>query len=175
MIVIAECRALPVREVLANSLGPLPWSLAKSDVSLRKTDKAALARNLEKSVSLEETIPQPLACIIDGTSIVHKLKGDGKTFAQLADSAFKLALLEGTGSARIDVVFDVYIETSTKNFERCNRVSATGTQWKKIAPAHRILLWKIFLRMLENKISLPGNPIPSSPVAGAYKCGQTTG
>ena len=139
MIVIAECRALPVREVLANSLGPLPWSLAKSDVSLRKTDKAALARNLEKSVSLEETIPQPLACIIDGTSIVHKLKGDGKTFAQLADSAFKLALLEGIGSARIDVVFDVYRETSTKNVERCNRVSATGAQWKNIAPAHRIL------------------------------------
>ncbi len=105
----------------------------------RKTDKAALARNLEKSVWPIETCPQPSACTIDGTSIVHKLKGDGKTFAQLSDSAFKLALLEDTGSARIDVVFDIYRETSIDNAERWNRVSATGTQWKNIAPAHSIL------------------------------------
>ena len=83
---------------------------------MRKTDKAALERNLEKSVSPEETIPQPSAWIIQMGRALSKNSKDGKTFAQLGDSAFKLALLEGTGSARIDV----YRETSTKNVERCN-------------------------------------------------------
>ncbi len=139
MIVIAESRALKIREVLAHPRGPYPSSLANSDDPMRKRDKAALARNLEISVSPTETFPQPSVCIIDGTSIVHKLERDGKTFAQLADSAFKIALLEGTGSARLDVVFDVYRETSIQNDERCNRVSVTGTLLNNIAPAHSIL------------------------------------
>ncbi len=132
--IIAECRALPIREVLARPLRPLLWSLVNSDDSIRKTDKAA--RNLEKSGLPAETCPQPSACIIDGTSIVHKLKGDGKTFARLAHSAFQLALLQGTVSDRIDVVFDVCRKTSIKNAERCNRGSANRTEWKNIAPAH---------------------------------------
>ncbi len=57
-------------------------------------------------MSPAESIPQPSACIIDGMCLVHKLKGDGKSFAQLADSALNLALHEGTDSRRIDVVFE---------------------------------------------------------------------
>ena len=45
MIVIAQSREIPIKEVLAHPLGPLPWSLANSDGSLRKTNKAALARS----------------------------------------------------------------------------------------------------------------------------------
>ncbi len=132
MIVTAESRVLPMREVLAHPLAPLPWSPANGDGSMHKIDKTALARNLEKSVSPSETILQPSACIIDGITLVHKLKGDGKTFVQHADSAFKLALQEDTDRARIDVAFDAYRETSIKNAERCNRSSTTGTQWKNI-------------------------------------------
>ena len=83
-------------------------------------------------MSPTEDIPTPSACIIDGMSLVHKLKGDGKTFAQLADSALYRALHEGTDSARTDVVFDIYRDESIKNAERCNRGSNTGTQWKNL-------------------------------------------
>ena len=96
-------------------------NLANADESLRKPNKAALARELEKTVSPEEAIPEPSACIIDGMNLVRKLKGDGETFAQLVDPALNLALHEGTGSVRIDVVFDLYRETSIKNAERSNR------------------------------------------------------
>ena len=66
-------------------------------------------------------------------SLVQKLKGDGKTFAQLADYVLSLALHEGAHSLRIHVVFDVYWETSINNAEICNRGSSSGTQWKNIA------------------------------------------
>ena len=46
MIVIAECRNLQMSEVLAHPLGPLPWTLANPDGTLRKTNKASLAKEL---------------------------------------------------------------------------------------------------------------------------------
>ena len=41
-------------------------------------------------------------------SMVHKVKGDQKTFAEMADSLMEMVLHEGTDSQCIDVVFDVY-------------------------------------------------------------------
>ena len=95
---------------------------------LCKKNKAALARELETNVLPAENIPTPSACIIDGMNLVHKLKGEGKTFAQQADSALNQTLSEGTDSTRINVVFDVYRNTSIKNAERCNRGSNISTQ-----------------------------------------------
>ena len=85
---------------------------------MRKTNKTALAREVEKNMSAAEAIQEPSACIIDEKSLIQKLKGDGQTFEQLADSVMFLALLEGSHSGRIDVVFDVYWVTSIKNAER---------------------------------------------------------
>ncbi len=57
MILVAQSRKVNMRDVLAHPLGPLPWALANADGSLRKTNKAALARELEKNVSPAEHIP----------------------------------------------------------------------------------------------------------------------
>ena len=46
MIVIAECRNLQMSGVLAHPLRPLPWTLANPDGTLRKTNKASLAKEL---------------------------------------------------------------------------------------------------------------------------------
>ena len=59
MILVAENRKLKMSDVLAHPLGPLPWALASSDGSLRKNNKAALARELERNVSPAEVIPEP--------------------------------------------------------------------------------------------------------------------
>ena len=48
---------------------------------MRKTNKAALARELEKQVLPAEAIPEPSAIIFDGMSLVQK---NDQTFAQLA-------------------------------------------------------------------------------------------
>ena len=66
MVIIAENRQLHMRDVLCHPLGPLPWALSTVDGSLRKTSKAALAKELQKNVPAGEEIPQPSACITDG-------------------------------------------------------------------------------------------------------------
>ena len=48
MILIKENRKLQMREVLSHPLGPLPWALSTADGSLRKTNKAVLAKELQK-------------------------------------------------------------------------------------------------------------------------------
>ena len=59
MILVAESRKVNMRDVLAHPLDPLPWELANADGILRKTNKAALSRELEKNVS-NRTHPNPI-------------------------------------------------------------------------------------------------------------------
>lgn len=109
----------------------MPWALSNPDGSLRqkkKTNKAALARELEKSASSDEDIGEHSACIIDGMSPVQKLQGDGKTFREIAGSVLNLTLHEGRNNKRIDGGFDVYWKTSIKNAERYNLGSASSIQ-----------------------------------------------
>ena len=51
MTVVAQSRQLHMGDVLAHPLGPLPWALANADGSLRKMNKVALTRELERNVS----------------------------------------------------------------------------------------------------------------------------
>ena len=81
-----------MREVLSHPLGPLPWALSTADGSLRKTNKAALAKELQKSVPFADVIPQPSACMIDAMALVQRLEGNHKTFAEVAESLLCLVL-----------------------------------------------------------------------------------
>ena len=155
MILIAESRKLSMKNVLAHPLGPVPWSLATSDGSLRKTTKSSLAKELQKLISPAETIPYPSACIIDGMSIVQKIKGDHKTFSDIANSIFCCILNEGRESDRIDIVFDTYRSESIKTAERNYRgFDAGGVLFKNIAPGHKVKQWRRFLSVSENKTNL---------------------
>ena len=154
MIVIAESRSLSMKDVLSHPLGPLPWSLASTDGSLRKTNKSALARKLESNIPPAESIPRPCATIIDCMSLVQKLKGDQKTFSEVADTLLCMALHECPESQRVDLVFDVYRSISIKNIERQNRATAAGTQSHNISPGHKVQQWKKFLAEGSNKRAL---------------------
>ena len=154
MIIASQSRDLNLKDVLAHPLGPLPWALSNPDGSLRKTNKAALARELEKLAPTVEDVGEHSACIIDGMSLIQKLKGDGKTFGEIAGTLLHLVLRKGRYSERIDVVFDVYWKTSIKNAERCNRGSASSTQWKNIAPGHTVVQWRKLLSNTESKTAL---------------------
>ena len=48
IILVAQSRELHMRNMLSHPLGPVPWALANVDGSLRKTNKAILARELGK-------------------------------------------------------------------------------------------------------------------------------
>ena len=58
--------------------------------------------------------------------MVQKIREDQKTFAEVADDMLSVVLHEGTDSQRIDVVFNVYRDSSIKNAEREKRGSESG-------------------------------------------------
>ena len=154
MIIIAQSRKLDMKEVLKHPLGPIPWSLATSDGSLRKTCKVSLARELQKNVSPAESLPQKTACLIDGMALIQKINGDNKTFAEVAEHALSITLAESTNSSRVDVIFDVYREISIKNAERLRRGESESTLFKNISTGHTIKQWRKFLSNSRNKESL---------------------
>ena len=114
---------------------------------------AQAAFELEKLVLPAETMPLPSVTIIDGMSLVQKMKGNDQTLSQLAESALTRILHEGSRSQRIDVVFDVYREDSIKNAER-KQGRASAVQFWNIAPGHRIQQWKKNLSGSDNKTNL---------------------
>ena len=156
MVLVAESRDLRMSDVLSHSFGPLPWALANGDGTMRKTNKAALARELERQMLPAETIPQHSATIIDETNLVQKMKGSAQIISQLADSALTHILHEGVGTHIIDMVFDsdTHQEDSTKNAERSNKGSTTEIRFRTIAPVHRIQQWKEFLSSSAHKAIL---------------------
>lgn len=154
MVLVAQSRNIDLEDVLAHPLGPIPWALATPEGTIRKTNKASLVKALTQNVSVAEDIPSPSACIIDAMSIVQKTNGDNKTFSQIAESIFTLILQEGSGSARIDIIFDTYRANSIKQSERERRGVQDGNQFRELHPGHRVQQWRRFLANNSNKSSL---------------------
>ena len=154
MVLVASSRKVEMKEVLQYPLGPLPWSLANCDGTLKKTNKAALARKLEANVSSAEEIPQPSACIIDGMSLIQKTNGDNMTFDELADQIHASVMRAAASSERVDVVFDVYKQMSIKDAERATRGSDTGIRFTNILSGHKIQQWRRLLCCGASKMKL---------------------
>lgn len=154
MVLIAQTRKnLSMQEVLGHPLGPLPWSLATEDGLPRKTNKAVLAKELQKG-AIAENIPQPSATVIDGMALIQKTRGDQKTFGNIANAILLSALREGAASQRVDIVFDVYREHSIKNPERSRRQSERPITYKNITSHQIIRQWRRFLASTDNKNEL---------------------
>ena len=154
MILIAQTRkTLSMKEVLTHPLGPVPWSLANEDGSIRKTNKSVLSREVHKDAKTD-SIPEPSATIIDGMALIQKMKGDQKTFGDVANSILCSALRDGDKSQRIDIVFDIYQEHSIKNQERSRRNSSTAIQYKNIQSQQIVRQWRRYLASADNKTEL---------------------
>ena len=95
MTLISLNRDLDMKDVLAHPLGPIPWSLACNDGTLRKTNKAAMGKILETLTLPSENISENSACVIDAMSFVQKTKGNHKTFQEVAETLFVKVLAEG--------------------------------------------------------------------------------
>ena len=104
MAVVAKTRQLDMENVLFHSLRPIPWSMATSDGSLCKTNKAALLTLLEELSPPAECFPGNITCIIDIMSIVQKRQCSQKAFSEVVKLLFSSFLVE---CQKIDMVFDV--------------------------------------------------------------------
>jgi hypothetical protein len=86
MLLIAASRKLQ------HPLGPIPWSLAINDGTLKKTNKYALARHIENDATPTVEVELPSAAVIDGMALVQTIDGDNITFAEVSEQIFKTAL-----------------------------------------------------------------------------------
>lgn len=124
LIIVSQSRHLHIKDALTHPA----LVTFKSRWFSKKDRQGRLARELEKSGSTVEDTGNRSACIIDGMSLVQRLKGDGKTFGEIG-SVLNLALPEGGQSVQIDVVIPI------QNAERCHCGSLSG----------RPLLWDTML------------------------------
>ena len=99
---------------VSHSLGPLPCVSSPTPEGLqRKTNKAALAAQLQKNEDQVQRIPGNATTIIDAMGLVQKINVSSSqtTFGSVASTLFTMALNEGgPQSTRIDIVFDTYRE-----------------------------------------------------------------
>ena len=101
-----------------------------------------------------EEAPVNSAAVIDGMSLVQRLKGDQLTFEDVAITVLSVAMKEGVSCNRIDVVFDTYKELSIKNSERQLRGEESGHQLVNITSTQIVRQWRNFLTRVSNKTSL---------------------
>ena len=71
-------------------------------------------------------------------ALVQRLKGGQKTFAEIAESLFSMALHEGPSSDRIDVIFDDYRDDSAKSAEQENRGEGSGSEFRNLQADHQV-------------------------------------
>ena len=74
ILLVAQIRSLNMRVVSKFPLGPLPWSLAESLGSLKKTSKASLLHKLEGKVESLESLNGQHVLIVGGTVYVQQSK-----------------------------------------------------------------------------------------------------
>ena len=129
-------------DVLYHPLGPLPWALASADESLRKTNKALLAKEPQRNLTAADVILQPCAIVFNGMAMVHKVKGDQKTFAEMADSLMEMVLHEGTDSV---LTWSLMFTATEKEG------SETSHKFRNIKADHKIHQWRKFLSSANNK------------------------
>ena len=142
-----------LKDLLSHELGPLPWSLASSDGSLAKTNKAILAKLIENGVECLPTLPDlTTAVIIDAMAMLQTLVRIPDRLSELADMT--KILIEAGEAARIDFV-DQYPANSNKNTERNKRgrdgeIVINITNGQQFCPRQ----WRKFMANGPNKTGL---------------------
>lgn len=96
-----------MHQVFSHPLGPFPWSLVNVDGTMKKTNKAILAKQLESYVSPAEEVCQPTAMLVDALSVIQKLNGENHTFEELSHYIFSEMLHAGRGNKRTDVIRNI--------------------------------------------------------------------
>ena len=122
LLVIGQSRQMDLKDLLTHELGPLPWSLASSDGSLAKTNKAILSKELESGIECLSNLPDvTTAVIIDAMALLQALVRVPDRFSELADMVMTRILTEAGDATRIDFVGDQYPANSIKSTERSKR------------------------------------------------------
>ena len=147
----ATLRKLDMREVFQYPLGPVAWSLAHNDGSMRHTNKSTFGLSLQNRVPAVLP-PQDAVVIVDLMPILWKLNADGLTFFQMSEQLFKRILAIIPSSWRVlYLVGENYYTLSVKNSERSSRGSGVGVMYTSIVGGFKISGWKKVLKCVPSK------------------------
>ena len=152
---MSQHKNIDMKEIFAFPLSLVPWALADSMGTLKKTNKAILIHELENVELAEpnEEVVSNTCTVIDGMALVRKIKTAGLTYEEFALKLLNTLLSTSSSSSRIDVVFDVHQQISIKNAERARRKSGSF-EFKKIVGSQQIKQWTSFLSSVNNKTEL---------------------
>ena len=125
-----------VREILCYELSTVPYTLAHTDGTLRKTTKSLLLQTLENYVTVEPRpcMPfhpdMPTVQILDVMALVQSLRFAGATtLGEMATKYFEVFTAHYQQRChRLDVVFDRYWQLSIKAGERKKRGEANALE-----------------------------------------------
>lgn len=155
LLIMAQRRAIDLRQLFSYSLGPIPWSLASTDGTPAKTVKSKLLHLIESGVKPTESTPLDAAWLVDGMAVLQALPvlPHGSSFSDLAGEIFlRVTSAFGKGCQRIDFVVDQYPEVSIKGCERQRR-ARSGSVRTTILNSQQQLprQWKKYLSNGKNK------------------------
>ena len=134
LLIVANDRQVNVREILCYELSTVPYSLAHTDGTLRKTTKCLLLQILEYYVTVEPRLAShpdmPTVQILDAMALVQSLRFAGvTTFVEMATKYFEVFTAHYQQRChRLDVVFDRYRQLSIKAGERQKRGEANALE-----------------------------------------------
>lgn len=156
MLVVAQTRALNLRDVLCYELGPVPWSISSVHGTLAKTAKCKLLEIIEKDVPPAERVPVDAAWMMDAMALLQSIASAPDKFCDLAEKVFHVSTAPFTsGTKRVDFVVDQYPDTSIKGEERKQRAKQGML---RVRISHRLqkcpTQWKKYLSVDENKVEL---------------------
>ena len=156
LLVIGQSRQMDLRELLTHELGLFPWSLATSDGSLAKTNKAALSKLVEDGMEdLTSLPPGTTSVIMDAMAMLQMVTRMPDRFADLADMLLTEMLAIAGSATRVDFVADQYPNLSIKEIERSKR-GRDGQVVFAISSCHQPCprQWKKFMSNGTNKTRL---------------------
>ncbi|KAJ8034477.1 hypothetical protein HOLleu_21334 [Holothuria leucospilota] len=107
LVIASKTRDVQLKEGLSYELSPVPFSIAHTDGSLRKTNKSVLLAEIQNNVSddIQPKLPTPTndmatAYLIDAMAMIQIVKSGGvSTFGELADK--QMAVKEEIGQEKL--------------------------------------------------------------------------
>ncbi|GFS05580.1 hypothetical protein ElyMa_004685200 [Elysia marginata] len=147
LLMVSQTHDIDLAKVMTYPLNLFPWSLATSDGSLMKTNKAVLLHKLEEAkIALTSRHPEISDIhVIEGNALLQSLLGLPDTFGELALKVFTCL----PSASVVHFVTDRYDDLSIKDIERmrrgqddCNTHSIRGPEnyqsmvWRWASQAH---------------------------------------
>jgi len=163
LLAVSKKRDVSLEQVLTHELAPVPPSLFNNDGTMRKTNKADLAKKLEANCEevqvLEPSDQHDTAYVIDGMALLQALdEAQFDTFDDLGRTIMQKIqslLASNQGVTSVTLVFDRYdVPLSIKQLERERRTGGESTPRYVIDGQRTVPNYRKFLKNTTNKSAL---------------------